>query len=171
MRLEIPEAALVLLIGATGSGKSTFAARHFAPTEVVSSDRCRAMVADDENDMDATAAAFRVLHAIVRERLAAGRLTAVDATDVISEFRRPLVELAREFHRPPVAIVLDVPEAVCAERNRLRAGRRLPRTVIRRHREQLRRSRGELEGEGFAPIHVLDSVEAMDQAEVIRRHQ
>ena len=85
-------------IGASGSGKSTFARKHFKPTEVLSSDFCRGLVADDENDQTATKDAFEILHFIAAKRLAAGRLTVVDATNVQPEARKPLVELARQYH-------------------------------------------------------------------------
>src|SRR4051812_48145132 len=104
MRIELPSPSLVVLIGASGSGKSSFAARHFMPTEVLSSDVCRALVADDANDQAATADAFAVLQYIGGKRLAAGRLTVVDATNVQRESRKPLVALAREHDLLPVAI-------------------------------------------------------------------
>ena len=123
--LAIPELSLVVLVGVTGSGKSTFARAHFRPTEVISSDYCRGLVADDENDQSATKDAFEVLHFIVGKRLAAGRLTVVDATNVQPEARRELVTLAREYDVLPVAIVLDLPERLCAERNASTARPRL----------------------------------------------
>src|SRR5918999_2079367 len=106
MRIELPDPGLVVLIGPSGSGKSSFAAHHFRPTEVLSSDACRALVADDENDQSATEDAFAVLHFIAAKRLARGRLVVVDATSVQPEARAPLVALAREHHCIPVAIVL-----------------------------------------------------------------
>src|SRR5712671_8007400 len=109
MNLTIPELSLVVLIGPSGSGKSTFAAKHFLPTEVISSDFCRAMVSDDENDMAATAAAFRVLHSIAGERLRSGRIVVVDATSVQVEARKSLVSLARDHDCLVVAIVFDIP--------------------------------------------------------------
>ena len=117
MELTIPELSLVLLVGITGSGKSTFARAHFKPTEVISSDFCRGLVADDENDQSATPAAFDLLKYIVGKRLEAGRLTVVDATNVQPQGRRELVLLAREHDVLPAAIVLDLPEKLCAERN------------------------------------------------------
>src|SRR5689334_18444832 len=132
--LAIPELSLVVLIGASGSGKSTFARAHFRPTEVLSSDFCRGLVSDDENDQSATKDAFDVLHYIAGKRLAAGRRTVVDATNVQPESRRHLVKLAREYDVLPIAIVLDVPESVCAARNADRPDRAaLPRHVIQRH--------------------------------------
>src|ERR671929_1412115 len=109
MTIKIPELALVVLIGASGSGKSTFARRHFKPTEVLSSDFCRALVSDDENDQAATKDAFEVLHFVAAKRLAAGRLTVVDATNVQPEARKPLLQLARSYHVLPVAIVFNLP--------------------------------------------------------------
>ncbi|TDC72274.1 polynucleotide kinase-phosphatase [Streptomyces hainanensis] len=154
--LTVPDLSLVVLVGATGSGKSTFAARHFAPTQVVSSDTCRGLVADDENDQSATPDAFDLLHYIVGKRLAAGRLTVVDATNVQREPRRQLVRLAREHDVLPVAIVLDVEERVCAERNAARAERaHLPGHVLPRQRGELRRGLRGLAREGFRTVHVL----------------
>lgn len=166
--LPVTDLSLVVLIGATGSGKSTFARRHFKPTEIVSSDFCRGLVADDENDQSASRDAFDVLHYIAGKRLAAGRLTVVDATSVQRESRRQLVQLAREHDVLPIAIVLDLPEAVCAERNAARPDRAgMPRHVIQRHRRELHRSLRGLEREGFRKVHVLRSVEEVEEAEVV----
>ncbi|MET9106366.1 polynucleotide kinase-phosphatase, partial [Streptomyces zhihengii] len=166
--LPVTDLSLVVLVGATGSGKSTFARRHFKPTEVVSSDFCRGLVADDENDQSASADAFDVLHYIVGKRLAAGRLTVVDATNVQTESRRQLVRIAREHDVLPIAIVLDLPEDVCASRNAARPDRAgMPRHVISRHRRELRRSLRGLEREGFRKVHVLRGVEEVENAGVV----
>ncbi|MFJ8164014.1 polynucleotide kinase-phosphatase [Streptomyces sp. NPDC096136] len=167
--LPVTDLSLVVLVGATGSGKSTFARKHFAPTEILSSDSCRGLVADDENDQSASKDAFEVLHYIAGKRLAAGRLTVVDATSVQKESRRELVRLAREHDVLPIAIVLDMPESVCAERNAARPDRAgLPRRVIQRHRSELRRSLRGLEREGFRKVHVLRTVDEAESAEVVR---
>src|SRR5882757_9374539 len=131
MKLTIPELAVVALVGASGSGKSSFARKHFRPTEILSSDFCRGLVSDDENDQSATKDAFEVLHFIAAKRLAAGKLTVIDATNVQPEARKPLVALARQFHVLPVAIALNLPERVCADRNRLRSDRTFGPHVIR----------------------------------------
>ncbi|GGO45846.1 polynucleotide kinase-phosphatase [Streptomyces daqingensis] len=165
--LGVPDLSLVVLVGATGSGKSTFARRHFAPTQVVSSDVCRGLVADDENDQAATPDAFDLLHYIAGKRLASGRLTVVDATNVQAEARRQLVALAREHDVLPVAIVLDVPEDVCAERNSRRPDRaHLPGRVLARQRRELRRSVRGLQREGFRKVHVLNGAAEVDAAAV-----
>ncbi|AKZ58725.1 Phosphatase [Streptomyces ambofaciens ATCC 23877] len=157
-----------MLIGASGSGKSTFARRHFKPTEVLSSDFCRGLVADDENDQSASRDAFDVLHHIAGKRLAAGRRTVVDATNVQQDGRRQLIELARKHDVLPVAIVLDVPEEVCAERNAARTDRAdMPRRVIQRHIRELRRSLRHLEREGFRKVHVLRGAAEAEQATVV----
>ncbi|MFE0097017.1 polynucleotide kinase-phosphatase, partial [Streptomyces sp. NPDC059015] len=166
--LPVTDLSLVVLVGASGSGKSTFARKHFKPTEVISSDFCRGLVADDENDQSASGDAFDLLHYIVGKRLAAGRLTVVDATSVQRESRRELVQLARRHDVLPIAIVLDMPEEVCAARNAARPDRAdMPRHVIQRHRRELRRSLRGLEREGFRKVHVLRSVEEADTAEIV----
>ena len=168
MKLEIPELCLVALVGPSGSGKSTFAARHFKPTEVVSSDACRAMVADDANDQAATPDAFALLNFITATRLRAGRLTVVDATSVQPQARKTLVEMAREHDCFPVAIVLNLPAAVCSARNRERPDRQFGSGVVRRQSEQLRRSLRGLRREGFRYVHVLNSPEEVEAVTIER---
>ncbi|MFE6041976.1 polynucleotide kinase-phosphatase [Streptomyces sp. NPDC056452] len=166
--LPVTDLSLVVLIGASGSGKSTFARKHFKPTEIVSSDFCRGLVADDENDQSASRDAFDVLHYIAGKRLAAGRLTVVDATNVQAESRKQLVQLAREHDVLPIAVVLDLPEEVCLARNAKRPDRAdMPRHVVQRHRRELRRSLRGLEREGFRKVHVLRTEEEADSAEVV----
>jgi protein phosphatase len=166
--LGIPEMALVVLIGVSGSGKSTFARRHFGPFEVISSDFCRGLVADDENDQAASGDAFDVLHYVAGKRLAAGRLTVVDATNVQPEVRKRLVELARSHDVLPVAIMLDVPGDVCAARNATRPERNFGAHVVRRQHDQLRRSMRWLGKEGFRKVHVLHGAAEADSAVIVR---
>jgi protein phosphatase len=168
MKLSIPNLSLVVLIGPSGSGKSTFALRHFLPTEVLSSDSCRAMVSDEENNQAVTNDAFEVLHFIAAKRLALGRFTVIDATNVQPESRQPLVAIARKQHCLPVAIVLNVPEKVCLERNRLRDERNFGPHVIRQQNSQLRRSLRRLAKEGFRHIFVLDSPEEVEAVTIER---
>ncbi|MGW4197596.1 polynucleotide kinase-phosphatase [Streptomyces sp. NPDC005004] len=166
--LPVTDLSLVVLVGASGSGKSTFARRHFKPTEVISSDFCRGLVSDDENDQSATRDAFDVLHYIAGKRLAAGRRTVVDATSVQQDARRQLIDLARQYDVLPIAIVLDVPEEVCAERNAARPDRAdMPRRVVQRHTRELRRSLRHLEREGFRKVHVLRGVQEVEHATVV----
>ena len=169
MTLTIPELSLVVLIGPSGCGKSTFARRHFKPTEVLSSDAFRALVSDDENDQSATEDAFAALHFVGGRRLAKARLTVIDATNVQPEARKPLVALAREYHVLPVAIVFDLPERVCHERNRSRADRNFGPHVIRNQRSQMHRSLRGLGREGFRHVHVLKSQDEVDAAVIERQ--
>ena len=168
MKITIPELCLVALIGPTGSGKSFFASRHFKPTEVVSSDTCRAMVADDATDQAATPDAFALLNYIAATRLRAGRLTVIDATSVQPQARKSLVGLAREHDCLPVAIVLNMPEALCLARNKERPDRPFGPHVVRRQAEQLRRSLRGLKREGFRYVYVLNSPEEVEAATVER---
>lgn len=142
MKIAIPELSLVVLVGASGSGKSTFARQRFRSTEVLPSDYCSGLVSDDENNQAATKDAFEVLHFIAAKHLTMGKLTVVDATNVQPEARKPLVALAREYHVLPVAIVLNVAERVCQERNATREDRDFGSHVVRQQTQQLRRSLG-----------------------------
>ncbi len=169
MKVTIPELSLVVLVGPSGSGKSTFAHRHFARTEVLSSDYCRGLVADDENDQSATHAAFDVLQFVAKKRLAVRRLTVVDATSVKPEDRKQLVALAREFHVLPVAIVFDLPPQLCHERNEARSDRSFGAHVVRQQSQMLRRSLRGLKREGFRHITVLRSSEEVESVTLERQ--
>jgi protein phosphatase len=166
--IEIPEFALVLLVGASGTGKSTFAAKHFKPTEVVSSDRARGWVADDENDQTVTPDAFDLVHAVIEKRLKNKRLTVVDATNVQPEARKSLVALARRWHALVVAIVFELPEPLAAERNRDRPDRQFGRGVIKRQMDALRRSLRHIEREGIRYVHKLRSPEEVEAVSIER---
>ena len=168
MKLELPALSLVALVGPSGCGKSTFAARHFKPTEVLSSDFCRGLASDDENDQAATKDAFEILYFIARKRLAAGRLVVVDATNVRAEDRKRLIDLAREYHVVPVAIVFEVPEAVCHERNASRPNRDFGRHVVRQQAQSLRRSLRDLGREGFRRVTILKTQEEIDALTIER---
>ena len=133
---------------------------------MISSDYCRGLVADDENDQSATPDAFDVLHYIAGKRLAAGRLTVVDATSVQPEARLPLVALAREHDVLPVAIVLDLPSSVCAARNARRPDRDFGAHVIRRQQTALRKSMSNLQREGFRAVHVLHSEDELAATDI-----
>jgi len=164
MKISLPELSLVVLMGASGSGKSTFARRHFLPTEVISSDHCRGLVSDDENSMEATESAFAVLHFIAAERLKRGKLTVIDATNVQKESRASLLALAKKYHCLAVVIALDTPEKLCHERNAARPDRDFGPHVVRRHCSAFRRSLRSLSKEGFRYVHVLSQQEAGDVA-------
>jgi protein phosphatase len=166
--IRIPELSLVVLIGASGSGKSTFARRHFKATEVLSSDYCRGLASDDENDQSATPDAFEILRFIASRRLRRGLLTVVDATNVAPEDRKWLVELAREYHTLPVAIVLNLPERVCHDRNREREDRRFGPHVVRRQNMLVRSSLRTLKREGFRHVFVLETPEGVEAASIVR---
>jgi protein phosphatase len=160
--IEIPELALVALIGASGSGKSTLARRHFLPTEVLSSDFFRGLVSDDENDQSSTHDAFDALYYMLGKRLARGKLTVVDATNVRAEDRKRLIDQARTYHCFAVAIVVNTPERVCQERNSKRPDRDFGPHVVRRQVTDLKRGLRGLEREGFRYVHILSEAEEIE---------
>ena len=169
MRVTIPEFCLVVLAGASGSGKSSFAREHFAPTETISSDYCRALVRDDATALDATDDAFDVLHFIARKRLAARRLTVVDATNVRPEDRKRFVGLAREYHALAVAVVFDLSEKLCRERNAARPDREFGPHVVRNQIRTLRRHSRRLGREGFRYTFRFSSEEEVAAVEIERQ--
>src|ERR1043165_3604421 len=169
MHITVPELSLIVLIGASGSGKSSLARRLFKPTEILSSDTCRGWVSDDENSQEATGDAFDILHAVPRKRLARGLLTVIDATNVRREDRQPLVALAREFHVLPVAIVVDTPERVCHDRNAARPDRQFGPHVVRNQRIAMRRDGRNLQREGFRQVVWLKTAEECAAATLTRQ--
>jgi protein phosphatase len=167
--LTIPPRSLVVLVGAAGSGKSTFARRHFAETAVISSDRIRAWLADDEADQSVSAPAFEVLHLVARRRLEAGRVAVVDATSATAAARAQLVRIAREVGAPVVAVVLDAPLELCLANNARRAGRRVEEDVIRAQHDALTASLPGLRDEGFDAVFLLRGASEIEAAVVDTR--
>jgi protein phosphatase len=167
--INLPDFCLVVMIGATGSGKSTFAARHFKPTEIVSSDYCRGVVADDANDQTATGPAFDLVRFITEKRLEGRRLTVIDATNVRPEDRRDYVRIARHFHALPVAIVINPGERVCHDRNKDRPDRQFGPHVVRNHIRALKRGVRGLKREGFRQIYEFRSAKDIDSVEIARQ--
>lgn len=168
MRIEIPEFALVALIGATSSGKSTFAKKHFLQTEILSSDFFRGMVSDDENNQKVSREAFDLLFYAANKRLDLMRTTVIDATNVQSAARKQIVDLAREQNVHSVAIVLNIPEKELLARNASRPDRGYPEHVIRKHTSDLRRSIRNLKREGFRFVYILNSQQEIDDVEIVR---
>lgn len=166
--LAVPDPALVLLVGIAGSGKSTFARTHFRPTEVVSSDACRALIADDPEDQSATADAFSLLTFIGDKRLRRGRLTVVDATNLKRPDRRRVLGLARTHAVPAVAIVFALPLAECVRRDAARPERTVGHEILARQHAQLERALDQLPHEELVTVHVLRSPDEVAAARVTR---
>jgi protein phosphatase len=168
MVIEIPDPSVVLLIGPSGSGKSTFARRHFRATEVLSSDFCRALVCDDENNQTVTDDAFELLHLILAKRLQRGRTTLIDATNVQISAREPIIAAAKKYSVAVVAIVFLLPEETCQVRNRQRAYRQVPSEVIQQQMATLAASEGHLESEGFDAVTRISSLRQADSLALTR---
>jgi len=166
--LVLPDPSLVVLVGAAGAGKTTFANRHFPPDAVLGSDAFRAMVAGDESDQGATKAAFGILHRAVTRRLHQGRLTVVDATNVKSHARRALIARARTARVPAVAIVLDLPTRIVIARNAARSGRVVDEVIVLRQLDELRRSldRGDLDADGFEAVYRIGTTAELDAVRI-----
>lgn len=168
MRITIPDFCLVVLVGSSGSGKSTFGRKHFLATEIVSSDGARGIVSDDENDLGATDDAFQLVHYIIEKRLKRRKLTVVDATNVKSEDRAHLVKLARKHHALAVAIVLNPGEEVCADRNTRRPDRQFGPHVVRNQTRAMKRTINRMDKEGFRYVFELRSVDDIDATTIER---
>ncbi len=168
MRIEIPEFALVAMVGATSSGKTTFANKKFKSTEVLSSDFFRAMISDDENNQDVSHEAFDLLFYAAKKRLELMKLTVIDATNLQQSARKQIINLAHEQNVHSVAIVLNLPEKILIERNNTRENRGFPERVIHNHCNDLKRSIRNLKREGFRFVYVLNSIEDIENAEIVR---
>ena len=171
MEIRIPKTALVLLVGASGSGKSSFAKKHFAQYETVSSDACRGIVSNDENNQAASNDAFELFYYIISMRLKKGLLTVADATNIQPDARKKLISIARSFHVLPVAIVFDMPQELCETRNQQRTDRNVPPHVIRRQLQDLKRSLKSIKKEGFKKLYTFRSEEEVNNVPAIVREK
>jgi len=166
VNVQLPDPALVVLCGPAACGKSTWAAQHFGDTEVVSTDRLRAMLCDDPGDQSVNAPTFELLHRLVEERLARLRFTVVDATNLESRARQPLRGMARKAGVPAVLVVFDTDEETCVRRDAARE-RSVGAPVIRDHRLRLERMDRLAAREGWDAIVRLDH-RAIDRTGVER---
>ena len=171
--ITIPDPSLVALIGAAGSGKTTFAARHFEPSEVLSSDAFRELISGDPANQSVSRAAFDRLHHALARRLDDRKLTVVDATNLGRSARRVLLRLASAAGVPTVAIVLDLPPEVILARNAARATRVVDEDVVRLHIAQVRalldNPISDLASEGFGQVVLLRDLVELDASTVVRR--
>jgi len=152
MELRLPAPCLVVLVGPTGSGKSTWADSHFASNEIVSSDRLRAMVGAGEDDQVAGTAAFEILERIVVERARRGLTTVIDTLGLDDGARQRWVDLAHQAGMPAYGVVFDTDPAVCEERNDLRA-RPVPKAVLRKQLRRFKEVRAALDVEAFDGVY------------------
>lgn len=159
--IRIPRDALVVLCGLAGSGKSHFAGRYFVPSQVVSSDECRRMIADDPADQACSGDAFKLLYHIVDKRLKFGRLTVADSTAISHDVRVDLLKLARKHRRPAVLVVFQVPEGVCLERDQQR-DRKVGWEVIQDQAQRFRRAMEGVNREGFDAVYWVSSEDQND---------
>ena len=167
MKILIPEYSLILLIGPSSAGKSTFATKHFSRYEVVSSDQLRAWVCDDENNQKVSGDAFALMHMIVNKRLKNRRLTVVDATNLSARSRKTLKEYADGHGAPCVAIVLDIDTNTLFQRRKKRKDRNVPGNIVNRQIEMLQESKEEIKSEGYACIYTLHKND-VDDIEIAR---
>ena len=168
MNISIPEFSLIVMVGATSSGKSTLAGRVFGSSEIVASDQCRTMVADDPSDQTASREAFELVHFIARTRLKNRRLTVIDATNLQPEHRKELLNIARDNDCQTVAIAMNTPREVCVERNAAREDRQVHPGAVQRQCSMFRQNVRRLKKEGFNRVHVIDSQEEADTATITR---
>lgn len=166
--IEIPEFCLVALVGATSAGKSSFAKKHFKPTEVLSSDFFRAMICDDENEQSISSDAFDLLYNALNKRLKNSKLTVIDATSVQQSARKQLLDIAAEHNVHTAAIVLDLPEEILQQRNNVRPDRNIPEKVVREHYLELQQGIKNLKSEGFDLVYVINSLEQLNNVEIVR---
>lgn len=167
--LVVPAAALVLMVGPAGSGKTTFAQRHFPADAVLSSDDFRALVAGDAADQSATDAAFGALAEAAEDRLRQGHVCVIDATNLLRDDRGRLLDRAWAHGRPAVAIAFNLALGQCLAWNSARPGRRVPAGVVRSQHRLLARALRSLPREGVDALFVLNGVDEVASTTVSSR--
>ena len=153
---------LVVLCGISGCGKSSLAARNFVPTQIVSSDECRALISDNPANQWASGRAFALLHFLVDQRLGFKRTTVVDSTALTRSARTALLKIARRNRARTMLVCLDMPIEVCLQRDAERE-RMVGEEVIRRQAEQFEHALRDVQDEAWDQIVVL-SAEEIEQA-------
>jgi protein phosphatase len=152
--IQVPRRTLLVLCGPAGSGKSTFAAQHFIPTNIVSSDYCRAMICDDVNNQQVNRDTFDLFYYIIQKRMFLGRFTVADSTALQSEARRKLRELSRRSGYLGCLLIFNIPPEICLERDKMRQ-RIVGEQVVAYHAGLLQRTLQDAPQEGWEQVHVL----------------
>lgn len=156
--IKVPRRTLLVLCGPAGSGKSTFAVQRFPATNIVSSDYCRAMICDDENNQQVNRDAFELFHFIIQKRLSLGRFTVADSTALQPDARRKLRDLSRRFGFYGCLLIFNIPPEICLERNKSRH-RLVEEKVIPYHNNLLQQTLNSAPGEGWEQIRILGEQE------------
>jgi predicted kinase len=152
--ITIPPRTLLVLCGPAGSGKSTFATQLFSETTIVSSDHCRAMICDDENNQKVNRDTFELFHLIIQKRLSLGRFTVADSTALQPDARRKLRDLSRHFGYFGCLLIFNIPPEICLERNKSR-NRLVEERVFPYHADLLQHAILDTPREGWELIHIL----------------
>lgn len=152
--IEVPRRTLLVLCGPAGCGKSTFADQRFGATTIVSSDHCRAMICDDENNQQVNRDTFDLFYYIIQKRMLLGRFTVADSTALQSNARHRLRELSRNFGYLGCLLIFNIPAATCLERNKQR-GRGVEEQVIAYHFGLLQRALLDAPYEGWEQVYIL----------------
>lgn len=168
MRIKVPEFSLIILIGPSSSGKTSFAKKYFKESEIISSDYCRYLLSDDENNQNVSKEAFELMHYLIDKRLSLRKLTVVDATNVLENSRYDLLELAKKHHALTVAIVFNISLDVCLFRNKLRPERKLEEKIIHYQYNQMQYSLMNLKKEGFNYVYIMNTIEDVIKTNIIR---
>lgn len=168
IEIALPRSCLLVLSGIPASGKSTFAARHFDQSEIVSSDGCRAVICDDPHNQAASRDAFALMYEIIAARMKFDRFCVADATHLTHESRARLLSLCKRYNYPAYLIVFDVPPEECKRRDAAREGRRVGSDVIDYHAGRYVCDVHRFRDEGFREIWVLHE-DQVERVTVVRR--
>jgi predicted kinase len=160
--IKLPRRTLLVLCGAAGSGKSTFAQRLVAShqhqglkvTSIVSSDHCRALVCDDETNQQVNRDSFDLFHYIIYKRMLQGRFTVADSTALQADARHRMLGLARRHNYYTCIFVFDIPLNICILQDQSRL-RTVGEQVITYHTNQLPQTLNDIQKEGWHQIHTL----------------
>ncbi len=167
MEIKVPELSLVVLIGVSGSGKSSFAKKHFKRTEILSSDECRALVSDDENSQSATNDAFDVLYYIAGKRLKSGLLTVIDATNLTIKTRKTYFDIAKKYNYNIVGIVFDFNKEIILKRTSKRTHFIVQEHVIHNMFEKMKDNTKSrlLDGEPFSNVYLFNTEKELEKVQ------
>jgi alkanesulfonate monooxygenase SsuD/methylene tetrahydromethanopterin reductase-like flavin-dependent oxidoreductase (luciferase family)/predicted kinase len=154
--VTLPDPAVVVLVGPSGSGKSAWAAAHYRREEIVSSDALRGVVGSGPHDLDATDDAFDLLERVVAARTGRRLTTVIDTLGADEVRRRAWLARAREAGLPAVLVVMDTPDAECRRRNAAR-DRPVPAPALARQLKRHRALVPQLELEGWDVVHTVSA--------------
>lgn len=160
MTITIPKPSLVILVGPSCSGKTTFSKKYFEDDEIISMDL------NNQGNKKAKENSIDILYNQISKKLEIGKIVVLDSSNLIESTRKVLLRFANEFHILPIAIVFNISEKECLKRNESKGI--VSDCLIKAQMTYLNKTLKTIEKEGFSKVYILNDTKDIDRVKIER---